>query len=160
MLRVSAVVSGAEAGEAAEHRGAAGGVLQVPGECVPVLAVAGEGGADLAGLRTGPQVVVEHGRLHCAVLALEDQVLHLAGEAQRIHLGRRREGPRDRGACGAHPVGGVLLRATVRSVTGGVPALAAAIVRPTWSISAAFAEEVPRSRQRRPCMWDRVWDEA
>lgn len=111
---------GAGVGQAAEHRGAAAGVLQAPGESVPVLTGAGEDDADLLRLRAGAQVGVEKSGVDRAVLALEDQVLHLAGEAQGGDLGLGRKRCSDRGPCGAKLVGGILLRAAVRAAAGGV----------------------------------------
>lgn len=57
---------------------------------------------------------------HTPARTLEDQVLHLAGQAQCSDLAPGREDLGDRDAGGAHPVGRVLLCAAIRGVDGGV----------------------------------------
>src|SRR5699024_7669662 len=86
----------------------------------PVLAVGGESGAELPGLCGRAQIGVEHGGAERTALALEDEVLHLAGEAQRSDARGERENAADGGSGGAHPVSGLLLAAAVRSVADGV----------------------------------------
>lgn len=110
--------------EAAEHGSAAARVLLGAGEHVPVLAITGDGLADLAGLGACAEVGVEDRGAHRAVIAarraLEDQVLHLAGEAERRDVGRSRVHLRDRGAGGADPALGILLGAAVGQRGGGI----------------------------------------
>src|SRR5699024_8788315 len=143
---------GLGADQAAEHRRAAAGILQVPGERVPVLAVGSEQGADLLGLRGRAQIGVEHRTANRAAGTLEDEVLHLAGQAQRptsMAGGRtwtmalRAARTQSAGSC-SQPPSGVWWR--------GESALAVARLRPSRSIRAAFAEVVPRSRERRAGM--------
>src|SRR5699024_1338796 len=143
---------GLEVVQAPEHRGAAVGFLQVPGERIPALATTRESGADLLGLRSGAHVGVEHGGAGGAVLALEDEVriwpvrhsaaTSISGGSARA-IAERAARTQSAGACSAPPPG----RWRV-----GYSALVLTIVRPPRSISAAFAEVVARSRQSRPIM--------
>lgn len=98
------------AGQAQEHRGAAGRVLLVAGQIVPVDALGVEGLPQLAGLVGGAGVAVED-RGRRVPVGQEHEVLHLPGDAERERpLLAAPQGSGEGRAGGAQPVPRVLLR--------------------------------------------------